>query len=86
MSGAFVFVVAPQGMPLDCLVLMASRACFPEFHGMVINREMVLGKLPLPRHCADSRLKHIPSLYVIEVYLLLLALQPGEQASTLSHI
>ena len=57
-SGALIFAATTQGMPLDFLVLEAKRNCIPGYHGTVSIKETVLGSLPPPRHCTDSRLKH----------------------------
>lgn len=70
MSDAPDFVVAIQGTRLDCLALEAK--------GLVLLSPMrleqlktVLGRFPPPVHCTDSRLKHTPSLFEKEAYLLI---------------
>lgn len=57
MSGNPGFVASTKGTPLDCLVLEAKGSCSP---GPRIARikEIVLGRLLLPGHCTDSRLKY----------------------------
>ena len=86
MSGGPVFLSVNQGMPLDCLSLVANGAFIHGFHGTVTNGETVLSWLPPPGNSADSRLKHTPSLYGKEAYLLVLELQPKGQASDFTYI
>lgn len=46
-SGAPVFVLATQGILLDCMALEARGACIPGSHGTATIRKTVLGKQPL---------------------------------------
>ena len=48
MSGALVFTAAAEGIPLDCLALMAKGACVPQSYKTVTIGETVLGRLPTP--------------------------------------
>lgn len=59
MSGDPVFMAVPQRTPLDCLTLEAKQSCIPCPTTATI-RETVLGRLPLPGHYTDSRLKYTP--------------------------
>lgn len=85
-SGALVFMATAQGIPLDHLALVARGSCVPDSHWMVTIGEAVLGWLPPPEDCTDGRLKHTPSLFGKEAYLLVLELLPYEQTSGLAHI
>ena len=58
-------------------------ACVPGSHRTVTIRDSVLGRLPPPGCCTDSRQKHIYSLSEKEAYLLVQNLWPVEQASSL---
>lgn len=64
-SGGLVFVVAAQGMSLDCLAPVARGACIPRYHRTVAIRESSC-RLPSLGHCTEGRLKHSPSLSVRE--------------------
>lgn len=46
MSGALMLVAVTEGMPLECLAVMASGACVPESHRTATIRERVLSSLP----------------------------------------
>ena len=59
MLGDSVFA-ATQKTPFNQLELDTRGACIPGSHGMVTIRESVVGRLPLPRHCTESRLKTPP--------------------------
>lgn len=50
-SGASGLEVAPQGMPLDCLVLMASRVCIPVSHGTITTGETI----PRAQHISQTK-------------------------------
>ena len=50
MSGVLVFTAAAQG----------GAYCVLGSHGAVTIKETVLGGLPPPGNCTDSRLKHTP--------------------------
>lgn len=80
------FVAAAQGIPLDLLALVARGACVPWSHRNITIEETVLGRLPSPGLCTDSRLKHTPGLSMKEAYLLILELWPQGQASDLAHM
>lgn len=59
-SGSPIFVDTDQEMtPIGHLSLVDREACFPGSYGTVTIEETVLGRLPPPWHCADSRLRHI---------------------------
>ena len=75
MSDDLVFVAATQGMPFDHLALVARGAYVFGSHGAVTVGEIV-GRLPPQGNCTDSRFKHNSCLFVKEVYLLVLELQP----------
>lgn len=45
MSGALMVAVT-EGLPLECLAVMASGACVPESHRTATIRERVLSSLP----------------------------------------
>ena len=45
LSGALFSAVATQGLPLDFLVLLASRSCVHKSHRTETNREGVLNQL-----------------------------------------
>lgn len=62
-SGSLVFAATAQGMPLNQLALVAGGACIPgSFQSNVAVGRTVLGQVPPPRHCTDSRLGHpLPS-------------------------
>lgn len=70
LSGAPVFAVAMQGTALEYVVLEARGTCVPGSHGTVTIRGTILGRLPPPGHCTDSKLKHDPSLPLKDAYLL----------------
>ena len=53
--------------------------CIPESHGAVTIGEIVLARPPLPRHCADSRLKYTLGLSEEEAPLSGQELQPERQ-------
>lgn len=57
-SGAPVFAVAAQSLPLNHRALVAMGAYKPGFHKSVATGEMVLGRLLPPGHCTDCRLGH----------------------------
>lgn len=42
-SGVSVFAVATQGMPLDCLTLVARKVCIPGSPGTATIGETILG-------------------------------------------
>lgn len=52
-----VFAANVQGIPLDHLALVAKGPCIPGSHGTVAIEETVLGRLPFPEHCSNSRLR-----------------------------
>lgn len=58
---------------------MANRDCISGPTGQEQLEERVLGRLPFPRHCTDSRLKHILSLSVKRAYLLVLELHSEDR-------
>lgn len=60
-------------------------ACVLGSHGAVKIRETVLGRLSLPGHCTERKLRHSPSFYQKEAYLLVQELWPEEQAG-LAHL
>lgn len=62
-SGDLVLWLPPQGMPFDCLVLGGQRTCAPRSHETVTVKEIVLGWLPLPGHCTESRQNMPPSFW-----------------------
>lgn len=62
MSGAPAFMAVTQGSPSITEHSVTSRACVPGSHGTLTIQGMVLGRLSLPGHCTDSRLKDTPSL------------------------
>ena len=71
MSGALMLVAVTEGMPLDCLAVVASGACVPKPHRTATIRES--SQQPAtPKALKGSR--HIPTLPV--EYLLVLELQP----------
>lgn len=53
-----VLWLLPRRHPLDHLTVVAKNACVLVSHGSVT----ILGQLPLPAHCADSRLNHTSNL------------------------
>lgn len=64
---------ATQGMPLNCLALVARViACVPESCGTATISEAVLGRLTPSQQCTDSKLRHTPQVSV-ETSLLVLA-------------
>lgn len=63
---------------------MAKGTCVGTFHGTVTVREIVLGWLPSPGHCAQQ--SETTCLSVKEARLLVLELWPEEQSSVLTHI
>lgn len=78
MSGATVLVAVTQEIPLDCLSLVASRACIHEFPGTVKKclsweRQFLAANHP-PVHSTEKRLKHNPR----GPYACLRQLLPGE--------
>ena len=66
-----MLVAVTEGMPLECLAVMASGACVPESHKTATIRERVLSSLPhlRPWKAADIRPHSVE-------YLLILELQP----------
>ena len=70
------FMQLPQGIPLDCLSLVAWGACIPEFHRTMVIGRTVFSRLPPQRHCTDSILGQIPSLSEQEASFLVLDLWP----------
>ena len=82
MSGDLVFVAVTQGKPLDRLALEAGGLEFLGAMGLTV-RETGLGRLPLPGHCADRRLKQTPSLSEKEAYMLVQELWSEGQGSGL---
>lgn len=46
------------GVPFYLLTLEVKGTCNPGFHGIIMIRETIFGKLPLIEHCTDIRLKH----------------------------
>ena len=50
MSGALMLVAVTEGMPLECLAVVASGACVPKSHRTATIRERVLSSLPHLRH------------------------------------
>lgn len=84
MCGALVFVAATQEMASDHQAL-ETRDLSPWVPQDYNNlRDCSSGRLPLPRHCTDSRLTPTPSLSE-KHYLLVQELQPAGQASGLAH-
>lgn len=63
-------MAATEGTPLDHLDLKARGACDLGTHEIVTIRGTILGRLPLPGHCTDSRLKHVPSVSEKEAYVI----------------
>ena len=49
--------VQSRGHPLNCLSLVANRACILVAQGIVTNKETVIGWPPTLRHCAEKKLK-----------------------------
>lgn len=52
------FVAATQRLPLGHLALEAQGTCISRSHGTTAVSKIVLGKISLPGHCTDNRLKH----------------------------
>ena len=50
MSGALMLVAVTEGMPLECLAVVASGACVPKSHRTATIRERVLSIQPHLRH------------------------------------
>lgn len=50
MSEALMLVAVTEGMSLECLAVVASGACVPEFHRTTTIGERVLSSLPHLRH------------------------------------
>ena len=75
-----------QGMPVEYLALVTRGACVSGPHGTETIGESVLGRLPPPKHCTESRLKHTLSLPVKKTYLLvqIFSLRDGLQACHIS--
>lgn len=71
-------------MPLDCLTVVAKGECISVTHMSETIRERVLGRIPPPGHCINSRLKHIPSIPMKRAYILII--MPEGQHSGLPHI
>ena len=87
MSGDLVSVAAAQGMPLKHLALVGKGARIAGSHRTVTIREIVLGRLPPPGHCTDSRRKHAPTLSIKKTPIFfVLGPQPEGHASYLAHI
>lgn len=76
LSVVLVFATATQGLLLDCLGLVARRACILGSHQSLTIGEVTLGRLPTLGHFTDSRQKYIFSVCVGEANLLVLELQP----------
>lgn len=51
-----------QEMPCECMGLVARGIYVSGPHRLKIIREIVIGRLPLPGNCIDSRLKYTHSL------------------------
>ena len=85
MFGDPVFVAATQGKPSDHLALEAGGLVFLGPMGLTIG-ETVLGRLPLPGHCTDSKLKHTPRLSEKEAYMLVQELWSEGQVSGLAPL
>ena len=60
MSGAPGFVASTLEMPFDHLALVAGGACIPGSQGTVATEDTVLGRVPPPEHCIDSKMQHTP--------------------------
>lgn len=58
MPGTSVFAAAAQRIPLDCLALVRRRAYLPGFQRTIEIREIILGRIPSPGHCTESRMRH----------------------------
>lgn len=75
-----------EGMPLDCLTLVAKKTGIPELHRTITIGKTIVGSPPPPGNCADSKLKHNSSLPIQKAYLLSLELQPQGQAEGFPNI
>jgi len=64
----------------EYLALVAGGVCISGPHGSE-TVAAVLGRLPPPGHCTDSRMKHITSFLMKKAYLLVLQIQPERQVS-----
>lgn len=62
------------------------QVSIPESHGIVTNGGLVPAWLTYPTHHAESGLKYMPSVFVEEVYLLVLQFQPQWQVFRLAQI
>lgn len=77
MPGDLGFMSAAQGIPLDHLVLLPLMACVHGSSGTNNKWKNSSWLAATPRaECRDRRIKHIPSLYVKEAYLLVLKIWP----------
>lgn len=74
--GDMVLAAAIQGKTCDHLV---RGACIPGSHRTVTIIETVLGRLPFPRHCTNSRLKYTPTVFVKEDICLSRNFSPGDR-------
>ena len=74
--GDTVLAAATQGKTCDHLV---RGACILGSHRTVTIIEIVLGRLPFPRHRTDSRLKYTPTLFVKEDICLSRNFSPGNR-------
>lgn len=72
-SGALNFEVATQEIPFDHLDLVAKRVCVAGTHGIITIRKSC-HRLPTSGYGTDSRLKHIFSLSIKAIYLIVLEL------------
>lgn len=72
MPGIPVFGAAAQGILLDWLALVTRGPYLPGFQRTIEIRKIVLGRLPFPGHCTESRMRHTPSPSVKEASLLIL--------------
>lgn len=85
MPGALIFEGVTQGTPLHHMALEAKVTFIPGSQRTVTIKEAVIGRLQPRGYCIDTRLKHTPSLFVKEAYLLVLELCPERQALGLTH-
>lgn len=73
-----------QGMPPDCLTLVARGECISGTHRSETIRETALGRILPSAYCINSRLKQNPSLPTKRTYFLVM--EPEGQRLGLPHI
>lgn len=85
-SKAYAWVQPTQGMPLDCVALVAGRVCIPGLHRTITIRMAILDRNTIPRAIYSLQTETYLQSACKKVHLIVLEFQPEGLASGLLHI